>query len=157
MSCVVSALGYLPGPLGRGALNLLVGKVIPFVGTSGVVIEEMTTERVTAVVPNRWRVRNHIGQVHAAAMALAVETASGLVVGMNVPDSKLPLIKSMRVDYRRRSRGAIRATARLTQAQRMEIAALEKGQVAVEVTAVDDSGQEPIECTMVWAWVPKRR
>ena len=157
LSRLVGAVNRLPGPARERALSLLLGRVVPYVGTSRVRIKEMTAERLEAVVPNARKVRNHIGQVHAAAMALAAETVSGLVVGMNVPDDRLPLIKTLHVDYRRRSKGAIRAVATLTQEQREMIQREEKGEVQVRTVATDESGREPIECEMIWAWVPKKR
>ncbi len=42
---------------------------------------------------NRFRVQNHIKGVHACAMAILAESATGTVFGMNVDDSKLPLLK----------------------------------------------------------------
>jgi hypothetical protein len=45
----------------------------------------------------------------------------------------------------------------LTSEQRELIAKEEKGDVVVGVRATDESGQEPIECEMIWAWIPKKR
>ena len=99
----------LPAAVRVAARSFMVGRVVKFVGTAGLRIEELTTERAVVVVPNRTRVQNHIGGVHAAAMALVAETATGFVLGMNLPDDKLPLIKWMRVDYKRRAEGGLRA------------------------------------------------
>lgn len=154
---MIDQFSKLPAPLRRRAITAVMGRVIPFVGTADVRIEEMTAERVVATIGNRHHVRNHIGGVHAAAMALAAETASGLVVVMNVPESRVPLIKSMRVQYKKRLKGGLRVEAWLTEEQRKSIAEQEKGEVTVQVTARDDGGQEPIVCEMVWAWVPKKR
>ena len=43
-----------------------------------------------ASIAHRRKVQNHIGGVHATATALLAETATGMVVGMNLPDEKLP-------------------------------------------------------------------
>jgi uncharacterized protein (TIGR00369 family) len=131
--------------------------MVPFVGTSGARIEEMTEERVVVVVDNRRRIRNHIGQVHAAAMALSAETATGFVAGMNVPDSKLLLCKSLKVDFKKRTQGAIRAVATLSEGQRAQMRSEDRGNVTVEVHATDENGVEAIECEMVWAWIPRSR
>lgn len=53
------------------------------------------------------QVQNHIGGVHACGMALAAESATGIIMGMNVPDSRLTLCKSMAVDFKRMSKGAV--------------------------------------------------
>jgi acyl-coenzyme A thioesterase PaaI-like protein len=154
---MIAALYRLPAPARRHAMSLLLGRIVPFVGTASMTVEQMTDSKVSVRIPNRRKNRNHIGQVHAAAMALAAETATGFVVGMNVPDSRLLLIKSLKVDFKKRSRGDMLAVATLTEAQQEEIRTKEKGDVLVEVHVTDQSGEEPIRCEMVWAWIPKKR
>lgn len=133
------------------------GNIVPFVGTARLEIQELTPERVRVRVPNRRRNRNHIGQVHAAAMALAAETATGFVSALSVPDSKLLLMKTMKVAFRKRTRGDLVAVATLSPDQIEAIRSLDKGDVTVEVHVTDESGQEPISCEMVWAWIPRKR
>jgi acyl-coenzyme A thioesterase PaaI-like protein len=152
----VATINRLPGFMRPRALSLAVGKTVPFVGTSRLRIEELTAERVVASIRNRRRVQNHIKGVHAAAMALLAETASGFAVGMNLPDDKLPLIKSFKVDFKKRTRGDMRVVATLTQEQRERLKTEERGDLLVEVHVTDESGSEPIQCEMLWAWVPKK-
>ena len=156
LSRIAKRLEFLPERLRRLAVTQVVRKTVPFTDTASLVVEELTGSRVTVFVENRRRVRNHIGGLHAAAMTLAAETCSGFVVGMNVPDSRMLLMKSLRVEFRKRCRGGLRAVATLTTEQLEQIRTLEKGEVDVAVTATDASGSEPIRCEMLWAWVPKR-
>jgi acyl-coenzyme A thioesterase PaaI-like protein len=108
-------------------------------------------------VENVEKVRNHIGQVHAAAMILLAETVTGIVVGMNIPDDKIPLIKSLNTRFVRRTEGRITAAATLTDAQIQHIETVDKGDVPVAVTVTDATGEEVILVEAVWAWIPKRR
>lgn len=135
----------------------LIGRVVPFVGTAGIRVEELSGEQAVFRLANRRPVQNHIRGVHAAATALVAETATGLALGMWVPDDAVPLLKSMHVDYLRRAEGGVRATARVPVGDRARIQSDPKGEVEVEVVVVDDAGKEPVKCTMVWAWVPKKR
>lgn len=153
----VEKLARLPAPLRARARSFVLGRAVPFVGTAGLHVEEMTDRRVVVSLRNRRRVRNHIGTVHAAAIALLAETASGFVVGMNVPDDRVPVIKTLRVDFLKRVKGAMRAVAELTDAQREVILREEKGETQVTVTVTDGEGKAPVQCTMIWAWTPKRR
>lgn len=138
-------------------LSTAIGSFIPFVGTAGIRFEAMSEGRVVATLKNKRKVRNHIGQLHAGAMILLAETASGLAVGMNVPDDRLPLMKSLKGDFVKRSQGDFRAEAVITPEQREMILSQEKGEVLVSVRLTDESGEEPVICEMLWAWVPKRR
>jgi len=137
-------------------ISKIFGKVVPYVGTSGLLYEEITPERVVVSIKNQRKVQNHINNVHAAAMALLAETATGFVVGMNLPDDKLPLIKSLKVSYYKRTQGDMRAVATLTAEDIARIETEPKGEVLVPVTVTDESGGEPIKCEMLWAWVSKR-
>lgn len=138
-------------------LSWAIGRFVPFAGTAGLQFDKMTREEVIISIKNQKKVRNHIRQVHAAAMMLLAETATGMVVGMNIPDDKLPLIKSMETKFIKRSTGAMRAVAQLSQEQIETIHSLDKGEVKVEVQISDEANVEPILVEAIWAWVPKKR
>lgn len=86
-----------------------------------------------------------------------VDSATGFVIGMNVPDSAVPVIKSAKIDYLKRATGTLRAEATLSGEQRRLIAAEPKGEVLVQCRVTDDAGIEPIQCEMIWAWIPRKR
>ena len=147
----------LPAVLRPGLTSFLLGQVVPMVGTARLHFEEVSSQRVVVTIRNRRKVQNHIKGVHAAAMALLAETATGFCVGMNLPDDKLPLIKTLHVDYLKRAQGDMKAVAQLSPEQVRMILTEDKGEVTVPVSITDESGQSPISCQMVWAWVPKKR
>lgn len=154
---VVSKLNALPDSVRGKAVTMLIGRTVRYAGTSNIYIEKLTTTESVMHLKNKKKVQNHIGSIHAAAMALLAESATGLLVGMNVPDSCNPVIKSLHVDYLKRCQGDIKAVARLTDAQIEQITTTEKGDVTVEVVVTDERGVEPIRCEMIWAWTPKVR
>ena len=156
LSSIVHNISKLPTNLRTRGLTFAVGSVVKFAGTAKVEILEMTATRLHGRIRNRKRVQNHIGSVHAAAMALLAESVTGLVVGMSVPDSRTPVIKSMKVDYIRRAQGDLEAVATLTQADVDRIRVTEKGDITVPVKVTDADGNEPIQSEMIWAWTPKR-
>jgi hypothetical protein len=51
----------------------------------------------------------------------------------------------------------MRAEARIDAADIARMHRDEKGDVLVPVTVTDESGESPIVCEMIWAWVPKKR
>ena len=147
----------LPAVLRPGLTSFLLGQVVPMVGTARLHFEEVSSQRVVVTIRNRRKVQNHIKGVHAAAMALLAETATGFCVGMNLPDDKLPLIKTLHVDYLKRAQGDMKAVAQLSPEQIRMILTEDKGEVTVPVSITDESGQSPIACQMVWASVPPKR
>ena len=134
--------------------SVVLGRAVPFTGTAKLRFEEMSPSKVQIFVANEHKVRNHIGGVHAMASTLAAETATGMVMGMNVRDDCVPVVKDMRVQFKKRGQGAMRAVATLSPAQRKLISSTTKGEVTVAVTVTDESGNQPIECEFIWAWIP---
>ena len=137
--------------------SVVLGRAVPFTGTAKLRYEEMSPSKVQIFVANHHKVRNHIGGVHAVASTLAAETATGMVMGMNVRDDCIPVVKDMRVQFKKRGQGAMRAVATLSEEQRELIRSTTKGEVTVAVTVTDESGNQPIECEFIWAWIPSVR
>jgi acyl-coenzyme A thioesterase PaaI-like protein len=136
------------------ARNLVLRRAVPFTGTAGLNFVQMTPQRVEIAVANCRRVQNHIHGVHAAAMTLLAETATGMVVGLNVRDDCVPLAKELKVAFKKRAQGSMRAVAVLTDEQRALMQQADKGEVLVQVQVSDESGAQPIECEFIWAWIP---
>jgi len=137
--------------------NLVLRRAVPFTRTARVEFVEMTPQRVEVRLPNEHRVRNHIGGIHASAMNLLAETATGMAIGLNVRDDCVPLAKHMTMAFRKRATGALHAVAVLTDAQRQALQASDTGEMQVQVTLTDEAGIEPVECEFTWAWFPSSR
>lgn len=156
LSQTVSQIQKLPKFTHQFAMSKAFGNVIKYAGHSGIRFEALSEKECIVSIKNKKKVQNHIGGVHAAAMALLAETATGFAFGMNVPDNKLPLIKKMDIDYVKRSTGDMRAVATLTEDQIKHIQSEDKGEVVVPVVIADDANAEPIKANMTWAWITKR-
>mgnify|MGYP003620088987 FL=1 len=137
--------------------NIILRRAVPFTGTAGVQFVSLTSERVEVRLANEHRVHNHFGGVHASAMNLLAETATGMVVGMNVRDDSTPLAKEFSMQFKKRATGGLKAVAVLTPEQRAAMLAHDKGEVQVAVTVTDEAGIEPVECVFTWAWIPSSR
>lgn len=157
LSRLVHKLDGLPVGLRRFFITYLFGGTVHFVRTAGLHFEALTEDRAVVVVRNRRRVQNHIGTVHASAMGLLGETATGAVVGMNVPDDRVPVLKGMRMDYLKRAQGALRAEASLTPEMQVHIRTEERGELSVPVRITDESGESPLDCEYVWAWRSRKK
>ncbi len=134
--------------------SVVMRRAVPFIGTAGLDFLQMSPSLVEIGIRNEKKVQNHIGGIHASAMNLLAETATGMVVGMNVRDDCIPLAKELTMAFKKRATGAMRAVATLTDEQRALMRASDKGEVKVAVTVTDEAGVHPVECDFVWAWVP---
>ena len=134
--------------------SVILRRAVPFTGTAGLRFIEMSQERTEVAISNVKKVQNHIEGVHASAMNLLAETATGMVVGMNLRDDCIPLAKHMSMAFKKRATGSLRAVATLSDEQRAAMQASDKGEVTVSVVVTDEAGIEPVECEFVWAWIP---
>ena len=129
---------------------------VKLAGTTGIDVLQTDGQTATYRQKNRRKAQNHIGSVHAAAMALLAESCTGFIVGINLPGNKLPLIKQMDLHYVKRATGDMTAIASLTDEQITLMQTADRGEVNVKVKITDVTGIEPLECEMIWAWVPKK-
>ena len=155
LSKLVKATAKLPKGIRSTLWSKAFGRIVPMVGSANIRYLGVSHDKVVVKIENHRAMQNHIGQVHACAMALIAETATGFVTGMNVPDSCIVLIKSLKVDFKRPSKGAMTAVATLTDEQQKLMQSSEKGETLVSVIVTDETNEEPIQCEMLWAWVAK--
>jgi len=148
----------VPPRLRRPLVTNAVGEVIPFVDTAGCFIEAYTPRRVAVRLDNEERLQNHLGGLHAAALGLLAETASGLVVALNVPDGSSPLLRTMDISFDEFARDAVRAEATLTDEEGTQIQSRPLGQIEVDVALTAPHDDETlVSGTLKWAWVPEER
>jgi uncharacterized protein (TIGR00369 family) len=157
LSRIVAKLSGFPAPLRARLITFAFTSQVRFAGTASVRFEELAEGRAVLTLANRRKVQNHIGGIHAAAMALLAETATGAALGMTLPDSKIPLLKTMHIDYVRRASGSLRAEATLSGELRQRVLTEDKGDFVVPVRVTDAAGEEPIKVQMTWAWIPKKQ
>ena len=154
---VMAAIGKLPSFMRSFAMTRAFTSQVRFAGTGAVQILELEEGRAVLQMKNRRKVQNHIGTIHATGKALLAESPTGVAHGMTLPDSKIPLLKSMHIDYVRRANGTRRAEATLPADMRQRVLTEDKGDFAVPVKVTDEAGEEPIKCQMVWAWVTRKK
>ena len=148
----------VPPRLRRPLVTKAVGEVIPFVDTAGCFIEAYTPRRVAVRLDNETRLRNHLGGLHAAALGLLAETATGLVVALNVPDGSSPLLRTMNISFDAFARETVQAEATLTDDESAQVQSRSIGQIEVDVTlAAPDDDTTLVSGTLKWAWLPKER
>ena len=96
-----------------GRFSRIMQEVIPFNRPHRISISEITSEGCVVPLPYRRRNLNHLGTMHACAMATAGEYVSGLNVIEAFDISKYRLIMSrLEVDYLRRPVGECNASSR---------------------------------------------
>lgn len=158
-SKLLAVTKYLPAGARSSILSKAFGKVVPYVGTTGIYYETVEPNQVVVSLNNNKAVQNHIGSIHAVAVTLLAETATGFILGLNLPSDRVLLIKSYSVNfYRPLRKGQVAAIATLSDEQRLDILNQPKGEMVIPCVINDresDSERDPITVEMTWAWVPK--
>lgn len=149
-------MNMLPASARNRAMQALFCNAVKYAGTSGVQFLELSPQRAVMRIRNRRKAQNHIGGLHAVAMALVGESATGVLVGLNLPGNKIPVIKHMAIDYNKRCSGHLTATATLSDEQIQAMRTQDKGEARIAVSFTDQDGKAPIEAEMIWAWVSPR-
>lgn len=134
-----------------------IGDIIPLVDTARCFVEAYTPGKVGVSLENWEGVENHVGGIHAAALALLAETASGLVVALNVPDGSAPLLRTMDVSFDRFSRRSVYAEATLMEEEREDVRSRPIGRVEVDVSLQGSEGSTLVTSSLQWAWLPEER
>lgn len=156
---ILKAVQLLPKSTQSFVLTKAFSKIVPYVGTTGIVYEEVSPNKLVVSLENKKGVQNHIGSVHAVAVTLLAETATGFVLAINLPSDRILLVKSYEVNfYRPVKKGQIAAIATLSDEQRQYILDTPKGEMVIPCVIEDrnsDSDRAPITVEMTWAWIPK--
>ena len=150
-------LSPLPEPLQYRVLSWLFGRFTRYFRTNRLRIVRITEDEVTLAVSDRKALRNHVGSIHAAAINLACEYASGLLLGQYAPVDKIVVVKSMHLDIHKPVSGSVLATASFPGKQLAAMLAEEKGNVRIPVAVVDSLGVTPASGYMDMAWFKRRK
>jgi acyl-coenzyme A thioesterase PaaI-like protein len=142
----------LPRRVREQVLTLGMGWAIPYLSTSSIELLSFDSGSARLRVRNARSVQNHMRSVHASAMYLLAEAATGTVVASNLPDKARYSVTHSEVDYVRRAVGDLVAVATLDAAQQRALREEPKGRLVVPVQVLDQDGNEPARFAIEWAW-----
>lgn len=123
-------------PFGDAIFSRLVCFRAPYFGSIRPRVTALSASRVEVLVRKRRRVTNHIGTVHAIAMANACEMAAGTLTEAATPPTSRWIPRGMTIEYRRKANSNVRAVAWLDE----PIAQERAYDVVVPVDVIDDAG-----------------
>ncbi|MBW2551278.1 MAG: DUF4442 domain-containing protein [Deltaproteobacteria bacterium] len=91
-------LERIPG--GKLLYSRMVGRLAPYTGTIGAVVQELGDGYSRVTLADRRAVRNHLSCVHAVALANLVELTGNLALGYSLPDDARFIVAGMGLDYK---------------------------------------------------------
>ena len=142
----------LPSGVRRRLVSFAAGVAVPYLRTSAVQFESVQADRVLLSLCNRRKVQNHMKTVHASAMFLLAEAATGAVLLANLPNGAHLSTTRSEVEYRSKAVGRLEAVASLSPEQQKLVRQQEKGRLTIPVVLTDAEGKEPAFFTIEWSW-----
>lgn len=140
-------------PGGRWAFSRLLGLMIPYTGSIGARVEALQPGHARVTLRDRRAVRNHLGSIHALALANLGEVTSGLATIMALPPGTRSIVTELSIDYLKKARGTLTAESRVS------VPASISAPTDVVVTAeITDAGGDAVARTRVrWRLAPPNK
>ena len=143
-------LERLPG--GKRLFSRLVGQAAPYTGTLGAQVCELREGYAKVTLRDRRRVRNHLGSVHAVALANLAELTANVAMAYTLPDDARFIVAGMSIEYVKKARGVITGESNCPVPQSSE-----KQTYEVPVVMRDAQGDEVARATLFSLVGPKKR
>ena len=137
-------------PCGHWLFARLVSHRAPYFATIRPRARELRAGLCVVGFAKRRAVENHLGTVHAIAMANLCELAGGMLMEVSLPAAMRWIPRGMTIEYLRKATSDVSATARLdkTDWTRTE-------NVGVPVSVVDRAGNEVVRAVITMYVSPK--
>jgi acyl-coenzyme A thioesterase PaaI-like protein len=138
-------------PGGKLLYSRMIGRLAPYTGTIGAVIQELGEGYSRVTLADRRAVRNHLSCVHAVALANLVELTGNVALGYSLPDDARFIVAGMGLDYIKKARGTITGECRVP-----PILSSTKQEYQINVTLRDEDGDVVVEGTLRTLVGPKQ-
>jgi acyl-coenzyme A thioesterase PaaI-like protein len=138
-------------PLGERVFSRMITFRAPYFGSIRPRFVTIEPDHAELVIPDRRRVHNHLGTVHAIALCNGLEAAMGALAEVSIPAQKRWIPKGMEVSYVAKAIGDITCIAETDRAQWLG----DDPDLPVRVRGVDGSGKVVVEGA-IRLWVTDR-
>ena len=132
-------------PFGRRIFSIMIGRVAPYTGSIGALVEDLGPGYSRWTLRDRRKVRNHLQSVHAVALVNLAEVASGTAMLTALPPGTRGIVTGLSITYLKKARGTLTAECRCSVP---EVSGDTKYDVQSEVR--DEAGDVVARATVNW-------
>ena len=97
--------------MGNFLFSKMIGMRIPYSGSIGATVLELSDGHAKIELKDRRAVRNHLNCIHAIALVNLGELCTGLAVFHKLDGKAKGIVTGLRIEYLKKARGTITATA----------------------------------------------
>ena len=101
-----------PLPAGRWLFTQLVKRMIPYTGSVNPRMELLEPGHARISIRQRRRLEQHLGSIHAIALANVAEFASGAAMSTALPSGYRGIVTKFSIEYFKKARGTVTAESR---------------------------------------------
>ena len=138
-------------PFGATIFSLLLGYRIPYTGALGSRVEELRPGYARVRLDERRGIRQHLGSIHAVALANLGEFTSGLAMTTGLPEGMRGIVVSLSIEYLKKARGRLRAESTVPSTE----AGVERD-IDAQAVITDAAGDVVAKVTARWRVGPAR-
>jgi acyl-coenzyme A thioesterase PaaI-like protein len=137
-------------PGGKRLFAWLLGRAVPYSGSVRPYVVELSPGHARVEIVDRRAIRQHLGSVHAIALANVGELASGLAMTAGLPPTVRGIVTGLSIEFRKKARGRLTTTSDVT------IPSTVPGPVehVVEAVTTDESGDVVAVTRVTWRLAP---
>ena len=153
-SAIKQAYGALADrPLGKKVFSAALALKAPYFRTIKPSFVSLEAGRGEVRMPDRRRVHNHLGTVHAIAVCNLAELVGGTTLDVSLPDTHRWIPKGMTVTYLKKARGTLTGVATVEDLSTIDADIARDVIVSVDVTDPEGAVVTHADITM---WISPR-
>lgn len=133
-------------PGGNRLFSLMLGRIAPYSGSIGALVEEIRPGYARVSLRDRRRVRNHLDSIHAIALVNLGEIATGLAMLSTLSADMRGIVLAIHADYLKKARGRLTAVASFELPASLE----DNTPCEVEARLTDESGETVTLVRATW-------
>ncbi len=139
-----------PIPGGKKVFSKILGRMAPYTGSIGASIEELRPGYARVTMRERHALRQHLGSVHAIALANLGEVTTGLALLYDFPADARCIVTTFKMDYKKKARGLLTA-----ECSTEPVRVTEERAIDVVGEIVDEAGDVCAVATATWLVRPR--
>ena len=101
-------------PAGRWLFTQVIKRTIPYTGSVNPRVEILEPGHARISITQRRRLEQHLGSIHAVALANVAEFASGAAMSTALPEGYRGIVTRITIEYFKKARGTVTAESRVT-------------------------------------------